>query len=83
MRPSHRDNILMRMRFSDGVLARLALEELGRNKHLSVSLFRGRVTPEDSSFELEVVGLASRIKEFIRLNSTREAPLDTAISVVA
>lgn len=83
MRPSHRDRILMRMQFTDGVLARRALVELGRNPDLSVRVFRGRTTPEDSSFELEVAGLASTIKEFIRLGSARETPIAASIPEVA
>ena len=68
MRSSHRDTVLMRVQFSDGSLAKPALQELGRDAELSVNIVRGRVTHKDASFELEVTGPASKIKEFIRLN---------------
>ena len=70
MRPTHRDTVLMRVQFSDRRLANPALEELGRDPELSVNILRGRITPQDASFELEVTGAASKIKEFIRLSDT-------------
>ncbi len=65
MRPNHRDSVLMRACFSRGSQAMPALEDLGRYPDLSVHLFRGRISRE-ASFELEVSGPASRIKEFFR-----------------
>jgi hypothetical protein len=73
MRPSHRDTIVMRLQFSDGSQARLALQELGRLPDLSVRVFRGRTIPEDTCFEIEVEGLASSIKEFLRWKDSQPA----------
>jgi hypothetical protein len=63
----------MRLQFADGRKARLALQELGRNPDLSLKIFRGRTTPEDRCFEIEVEGLASSIKEFLRLSDSNLA----------
>jgi hypothetical protein len=60
----------MRVQFAEGGLAKPAFLELGRDPDLSVSIFRGRITQKDASFELEVTGPASKIKEFIRLSDT-------------
>jgi len=73
MKPSHRDMILMRLQLADGIQAKLALQKLGRIPHLSVNVFRGRTTPEDACFEIEVEGLASSIKEFLRSTDSRDA----------
>lgn len=73
----------MRMQFTDGALARLALEVLGRDPELSVKIFRGRTNPEATSFELEIAGLASRIKEFIRRSSSPDLPTAASVSEVA
>jgi hypothetical protein len=73
----------MRMQFTDGVLARLALELLSRDPELSVKIFRGRTTPEATSFELEIAGLASRIKEFIRVSNSQGLPIAAPLSEVA
>jgi hypothetical protein len=75
MRPSHRDTILMRLQFAEGMQARLALQELGRNPALSVKIFRGRTTPENLCFEIEVEGLASSIKEFLRWSDSHLAAI--------
>jgi hypothetical protein len=73
----------MRMQFSDGILARMVFEELSRNPDLSVNIFRGRTIPEDSTFELEVAGLSSTIKEFILSSSVRGGSIGTYNSGVA
>ena len=72
MRLNHRGPVLMRACFSNGSLTTSALEELSRDPELSVHLFRGRITRDDS-FELEVSGPAPKIKEFFRLSDTRKA----------
>jgi hypothetical protein len=63
----------MRLQFADGRHAKLALQELGRNPDLSVNIFRGRTTPEDMCFEIEVEGIASSIKEFLRWSDSNLA----------
>ena len=68
MGPNNRNPVLMRARFSDGSLAKRTLEEIGRDPELSVNIFRGRMTQEDASFELEVAGPAPKIKEVFRLS---------------
>jgi len=83
MKPGHRDNILMRLHFSDGVQADQALEILSRIPELSVAIFRGRLIPEGRSCELEITGRSSRIKEFIREMSAREASAGASTSGVA
>jgi hypothetical protein len=66
------------MQFSDGKVGRSALAELGQERELSVTIFRGRVGPEDASFELEVSGPAEKIKEFIRRSDTWGTSLGTS-----
>ena len=68
MGPTNRNAVLMRVKFSDGSLAKPALEELGRDPELSVNIFRGRITREEAAFELEISGPAPKIKEFFRLS---------------
>ena len=83
MIPGHPERILIRVLFFEGVLGKLVLEELKRNPDLKVSVFRGRRTPEATSFELELEGPSLQIKEFARWSSEREVSRGSSVAEVA
>lgn len=74
------DRILVRVLIYEGILAKLLLEELGRRSDLTVNIFRGRTIPEETSFEVEIEGPSTRIKDFARWSSERELSTGTSAS---
>lgn len=72
MKPPHNGNVLVRIPFSAGTLSRIVLEELHKHPDLTVTLFSGRLVPQDTSFELEIEGPSSRIKEFLHWSRAKE-----------
>ena len=72
MKQTPSDRTLIRLRFDEDIFGKLALAKLHRNPDLTVSIFRGRTFPEDTSFEVEIEGPSSRIKEFARWSSERD-----------
>jgi hypothetical protein len=57
------------LKFADQRRAHPVMRELEQNRSVAVHLLRGRVAPEESWFELEVTGAASRVDALIRLTA--------------
>lgn len=66
MTSTERKTVLMRVLFSEGNLAKPALEHLSRDRALSMNILRGRITQEDASFDLEVSVPPKKIENFLR-----------------
>jgi hypothetical protein len=60
----------MQVRFREKARVVQRLENLCRQLALSVNLLKGRVTPEEASFEFQVAGAASNIRRFVRKTQT-------------
>ena len=81
MKSTPHTTVLMRLQFLDRSLAEPALAHLGQT--LSVDVLRGRITPEEASFELRVTGPERRIQEFIRQGDSWGASVGTSSASVA
>lgn len=69
MKSSDQKTMRLRVTFPNRSLARPVLEDLGRDRGLTVNIVRGRITKAEASFELEVTGPARRVDDLIRLGS--------------
>jgi len=70
MKPDRSKTVHVNVTFPDRSLARPVLEEIGRDRGLTVNILRGRITEEIATFELEVTGAARRVDDLIRLSAT-------------
>lgn len=78
MNSSQEMTVHMNVKFPDRSLARPLLENLGRDRALSVNILRGRITREEASFDLEVTGSKRRVDDLIRLSATWGASVGVA-----
>lgn len=83
MTSSEQTTVLLRVQFPDRNLAGPALEDLGRDRSLSVSILRGRITRDDASFELKVTGPMRKIRAFAARSDTWGASVGTCSVDVA
>jgi hypothetical protein len=83
MKPAREKKVQLSVNFADRNLARPLLEDLGRDRALSVNILRGRITHEEASFQIEVTGSTHRVDDLLRVSSKWGALVRTLSSGVA